>query len=420
MVIGSLGLVTGSASAQVRGWGPSITCTVQGDDNDNVLRGTQLNDVICGGGGNDILYGLGGNDIIDGGPGNDTIGGALGNDQLVGGGGMDILNGGPGADSCDLDDGESLNSTCESISNQRRLASCDATSDPRIDITAAMISNEKRQFVDGPTVIKVPEWVPFSLGSYYMYFADHRGKYIRFAYADSPRGPWTVYPIGVLYVDDAFPLAKHIASPDIVIDDEAHTIYMAVHGGSDEVAQKSILVESANGIQFTQDPSYAQSVYLDYAYIRLFEYRDAVFAFVPSQLGQKTVQIFRANSITESFSHFATIDARKELRHVALTRDGDTLTVYSTSVGDTPERVERSTINLAAPSADWAMSEPQCVRAPTESWEGTGFPYIPSVRGSAIKVRQLRDPFVFTDGADTILYYSFAGERGIASAVLVK
>jgi hypothetical protein len=36
---------------------------------------------------------------------------------------------------------------------------------------------------NGPSVIKVPDWVPNKLGAFYMYFAHHRGMYIRLAYA---------------------------------------------------------------------------------------------------------------------------------------------------------------------------------------------------------------------------------------------
>ena len=33
--------------------------------------------------------------------------------------------------------------------------------------------------IQGPSVIKVPEWVDDPLGDYYLYFADHKGLYIR-------------------------------------------------------------------------------------------------------------------------------------------------------------------------------------------------------------------------------------------------
>lgn len=57
--------------------------------------------------------------------------------------------------------------------------------------------------VNGPTILRVPDWVERPLGRYYMYFAHHSGQFIRLAYADSLRGPWRVYEPGVLRVEDS-------------------------------------------------------------------------------------------------------------------------------------------------------------------------------------------------------------------------
>ena len=38
--------------------------------------------------------------------------------------------------------------------------------------------------IQGPSLIRVPDWVENRLGTYYLYFADHKGRYIRLAYAD--------------------------------------------------------------------------------------------------------------------------------------------------------------------------------------------------------------------------------------------
>src|ERR1700716_3198501 len=36
--------------------------------------------------------------------------------------------------------------------------------------------------IQGPSLIRVPDWVRRRLGRYYLYFADHKGTYIRLAY----------------------------------------------------------------------------------------------------------------------------------------------------------------------------------------------------------------------------------------------
>ena len=69
--------------------------------------------------------------------------------------------------------------------------------------------------INGPSVIKVPEWVKNPLGKYYMYFGHHRGTYIRLAYANSIEGPWFMYEPGVLKMEDAYAF-RHIASPDVL------------------------------------------------------------------------------------------------------------------------------------------------------------------------------------------------------------
>ncbi|MCY4122873.1 MAG: hypothetical protein OXG72_18340, partial [Acidobacteria bacterium] len=52
--------------------------------------------------------------------------------------------------------------------------------------------------IAGPSLIRVPDWVENPLGRYYLYFADHRGVYIRLAYADDLAGPWTMHEPGTL------------------------------------------------------------------------------------------------------------------------------------------------------------------------------------------------------------------------------
>src|SRR5210317_2197592 len=58
--------------------------------------------------------------------------------------------------------------------------------------------------IQGPSLIRVPDWVEDPLGQYYLYFADHRGSYIRMAYADDLAGPWTVHTPGTLRLEDSF------------------------------------------------------------------------------------------------------------------------------------------------------------------------------------------------------------------------
>ena len=67
--------------------------------------------------------------------------------------------------------------------------------------------------IQGPSLIGVPGWVDAPLGKYYLYFAAHKGTYIRLAYADNLRGPWRVHKPGSLPIQGSFFLTKPPDAP---------------------------------------------------------------------------------------------------------------------------------------------------------------------------------------------------------------
>ena len=58
--------------------------------------------------------------------------------------------------------------------------------------------------IQGLSLIGVPDWIENPLGKYYLYFADHRGTYIRLAYADELTGPWRMHAAGSLKLENSF------------------------------------------------------------------------------------------------------------------------------------------------------------------------------------------------------------------------
>ena len=58
--------------------------------------------------------------------------------------------------------------------------------------------------INGPSLVRVPEWIRDPLGAYYLYFAHHKGQYIRMAFADDLEGPWSTYGPGVLDLENSF------------------------------------------------------------------------------------------------------------------------------------------------------------------------------------------------------------------------
>ena len=124
--------------------------------------------------------------------------------------------------------------------------------------------------INGPSLIRAPGWVTEPLGTYYLYFAHHKGKYIRMAYADRLEGPWTTYGPGVLHLDDSFfdnsRTLHHVASPDVHVDEERREVRMYYHGVVPG-GQKSRVALSRDGIGFK-----AQEELLGNSYFRVFRY----------------------------------------------------------------------------------------------------------------------------------------------------
>ena len=106
-------------------------------------------------------------------------------------------------------------------------------------------------------------------------------------------------------------------------------------------------------------------------------------------------------------------------RHCALLRRDRTVHVFWTRVGDAPEHLLHSTIELDGDWSTWSLSEPTSLLHPEEPWEGADLAVEPSVRGQVTtRVHQLRDPAVLDDEGTTWLLYCIAGESGIALARL--
>lgn len=92
------------------------------------------------------------------------------------------------------------------------------------------------------------------LGRYYLYFGHHRGTYIRLAYADCLEGPWRTHPPGVLDLSSSF-FVKHIASPDVHVDQERREVRLYYHGPlADGAGQATRVALSGDGLRFTAQP----------------------------------------------------------------------------------------------------------------------------------------------------------------------
>ena len=298
------------------------------------------------------------------------------------------------------------------------------------------------QNIQGPSLIRVPDWVENPLGRYYLYFADHKGAYIRLAYADDLRGPWKIHAPGSLQIADShFPsepppippgklqeyggeipgsstarkklphsLAKeatavHIASPDVHVDHANKRIIMYFHGLDDFATQLTRVALSDDGIHFKARPEK-----LGKTYLRAFAHDGVTYGIaMPGQ-------VYRSKDGLSNFEEGPLL-FNPDMRHCALLRRGDTLYVFWTQVGHAPEVIQLSTIDLSKPWMQWKESAPVEVLRPERKWEGADQPIEPSMRSVAYgPVNQLRDPAIFEEDGRVYLLYAVAGESGIAIA----
>ena len=75
-------LLVALVAALVVGSGVALAKTINGNDRDNVLFGTEPADTIRGFGGEDVIFGLDGGDILIGGRGQDEVFGGNDNDAI--------------------------------------------------------------------------------------------------------------------------------------------------------------------------------------------------------------------------------------------------------------------------------------------------------------------------------------------------
>lgn len=297
--------------------------------------------------------------------------------------------------------------------------------------------------IQGPSLIRVPDWVRRPLGRYYLYFADHKGTHIRLAYSDDLLGPWRIHPPGSLRIENShFPadppqvdeqeLARavarhrrirrynrlphslrkefttpHIASPDAHVDARNRRIVMYFHGLAGLGVQCSRAAVSRDGIDFHACPEV-----LGRTYLRVFRHAGVTYGIaMPGQ-------VYRSADGLSGFEEGPTL-FNPDMRHCALLRRGEFLHVFWTQVGHAPERILMSTIDLSVPWTRWKETRAVEVMRPERAWEGADLPLEPSLGSVAYgRVNQLRDPAIFEENGRVFLLYAVAGEAGIAIAEL--
>ena len=291
--------------------------------------------------------------------------------------------------------------------------------------------------IQGPSLIRVPDWIENPLGRYYLYFADHKGRYIRLAYSNDIAGPWQVHIPGSLQLEQSnFPISTvskpesgveltantrfrlphdreyeaqtpHIASPDVHVDEENRLIVMYFHGLESYGKQLTRVAYSKDGINFrasecTLCPPYLRVVHTERGIVGMTMPGTLYFLSDWETGFERVAELFNPN-----FRHHALLPVR------------NWLFVFWTEVGEAPECIKVSLIDLDNPIDKDKVIHFGSLMKPEMPWEGSEAPLEPSVRSVAYgRLNQLRDPAIFNEDNKHYLLYAGGGESGIGMARL--
>ncbi len=339
--------------------------------------------------------------------------------------------------------------------------------------------------INGPSAIEVPDWLaerfagtPVEGARYLLYFAHHRGSWVRLAYARSIEGPWSLYnpkgsehPLGLrgvlelaetvdgpplkktLGLGPGLSLVRETASPDVHLDAERQRVVMYFHAGS-SLGQKTFAATSSDGLNFNlpgfggQPGHGVRPVALGPFYFRVFAHRGRAYAFTngaflyraPEGAGpaddaafsppagfDRSRQVLWEEIPSPLHAHFRAHGLEPRLpRHFAVHRRGDSLEVFFSMKQAKPERIVRVIMDIGADDPrDWTIRPPddgaafEDVLVPEYAWEGADLALGRSSGGvgDAEGERSLRDPALLqTADGDNYLFYAGGGEKAIGVA----
>jgi hypothetical protein len=108
-------------------------------------------------------------------------------------------------------------------------------------------------------------------------------------------------------------------------------------------------------------------------------------------------------------------------RHPGLHLRGHELDIYYSNVGDHPERIKRTTVDLRPDWTEWKGTSPVEILRTETNYEGVDQPIETSNGGASHDpVHQVRDPYIYTEDNRKYLVYSVAGEKGLGIAEIIE
>lgn len=277
----------------------------------------------------------------------------------------------------------------------------------------------ERVNINGPCCIKVPKWCKSKLANYYLYYAHHSGENIRMSYTNNLFEKWSSFKGGVLNINQTIDAYGHIASPEIMINEQEELIYMYFHAPSKSKngEQWTYLAVSIDGINFKQISKRPIAPF----YLRIFNYRGYTYGMVKGgSIWKFKKNINSFNFLTNPFNNSDKNEIwhnyEGAVRHVGLFLKKDILHVFYSKISDIPERIMHTFIKVNKKNdKKWVVEKCVEIIRPEKIFEGSNLPLKKSTAGAAhYPENALRDPFIFFDSNKYYLFYSIAGEQGIA------
>jgi hypothetical protein len=304
--------------------------------------------------------------------------------------------------------------------------------------------------INGPSVLRMPDWAAGKQAAFHMYFGHHKGKSLRLAYADRLEGPWAMHPDPIIPLADSLfepedpapdptlpkpdwvralggdYLYAHVASPDAHIDEANRRIVMYYHGLLRNGDQQTRLATSADGLYFTPQapllgPPYFRATRLDgpdggMIYLSMWEGR----------LGRMTSwqgPVELAPPIHDGYHLPPHVSGRnpgqpgRQIRHGHIFAHDRRLHMTFSRIGDCPERCLHCEVVPADDWADWRFGPVSDLLHPAPGWEGGDLPIRLSIMGTAWeRLHELRDPALFTDNGKVYMAYCGGAESGLGIA----
>ena len=270
-----------------------------------------------------------------------------------------------------------------------------------------------------PCLLKVPSWCKNKLGKYYLYFADHRGKYIKMAYSNSLDKNWKFKEDGIININKFNDAINHIASPEIYIDNKKKLIVLFTHSHSkSKIGQWTYVSISIDGINFYK----VYNKILAPFYFRIFYYNNFFYGI------SKGGNLWKSKNYLNKFKQCQNLFDKKlsneilhnydgSVRHFSILIERNILYIFYTKIGDMPERIYYTSLKLNKDDANWKFKNEIELIRPTKKFEGSKLPLKKSKAGDTKKPENaLRDPYMVKIYNNYYIFYCVKGEFGIAIA----